>query len=82
MAWLFLHSTVRGAEARRSVHTGGIAWIVACLALAWQTAAGGAVTDLSPATVLAIVAWLVWLISAVRALLGWNSARTAMAATT
>ena len=79
VAWFLGRSQVPEPDARRWVHLAGICWIAACLAIAWQTAAGAPVTEFSVAMVLAVAFVLAWAFGALRALLAWMHARTAVA---
>ncbi|HTS50916.1 MAG TPA: hypothetical protein VMH05_23380 [Bryobacteraceae bacterium] len=67
VAWLLSRSTLSDQEARRWVHLAGAGWIAACLAIAWQTAAGQPVTEFSIAMALAVLAVLAWSLIALRA---------------
>jgi hypothetical protein len=55
----------------RWVHVAGTAWLGACLALAWQALLGRVVFEASPATVVAHVLLLVWMLVMVRAAAAW-----------
>jgi hypothetical protein len=79
LAWLLERSNAPANAARRSVHLAGAAWILACAAVAWQTAAGRAVTDLSPAALAAGLMLAFWLITAGGAFLAWHRAGRQMA---
>ena len=72
VALLFARARTPRATARRWVHAAGLAWLFACLALAWQTAAGRSVLEPAPASLLAGLLFLVWAASAVRATLAWR----------
>jgi hypothetical protein len=61
-------------DARRWVHVAGLAWLGLCGAIAWQTMLGRSVLEGSTATLLAAVMMLVWLFSAVIALIAWRRA--------
>lgn len=74
VAWLFSRSAVADQEARAWVHRAGIAWNAACVANAWQTAAGASVTELSPAILAASIAVLAWCVCAIRAASAWRAA--------
>jgi len=54
---------------RRAVHLAGLAWLTACAAIAWQSLGGRSVLEVSPATVLAVVALAVWAVLLLRAAL-------------
>jgi hypothetical protein len=69
LAFLFSHSATPDPVARRWVHTAGLAWLAACVLIAWQTALGRAVTDPSPLILAALVVLFCWLVCAIRAVL-------------
>jgi hypothetical protein len=77
VAWLFSRSSVAEHEGRLWVHAAGVAWLAACLAIAWQTAAGRPVSEPSPAILAALVVLFCWVLSAVRALQAWRASRLA-----
>ena len=77
VAWLLSRSRVPDSNARRWVHWTGICWIAACLAIAWQTAAGEPVIEFSIAMTAAAAAVLAWSFGALRAMLAWMQARPA-----
>ena len=77
VAWLLSGSNLSDADARPWVHFAGVAWIAACLAIAWQTAAGAPVTEFSIAMAIAVLFVLVWSFTALRAARAWLQARTA-----
>jgi hypothetical protein len=79
VAWLFSRSMTPEQEARQWVHTAGVAWLAACLAIAWQTAVGRAVTEPSPAILAALVVLFGWLLCAARALQAWRASRVSAA---
>ena len=58
--------------ARRAVHLAGIAWLAACLAIAWQTASGRFVLEPSAATAIAAAVLLAWALILARALLAFR----------
>jgi uncharacterized membrane protein YidH (DUF202 family) len=60
VALLLLWSGARDDETRRWVHLTGIAWLLACAAVAWQTVSGRSVLDLSPATLVTAFVLAVW----------------------
>lgn len=74
VALLFARSRTPRAVAGRWVRAAGLAWLGACLALAWQTAAGRSVLEPAPASLLAAALFLVWAASAARAALAWGRA--------
>jgi hypothetical protein len=59
------------AAPRPWVHVAGCAWLVACAALAWQTLQGRSVLEPAPATVVALVALLVWALAMAYAVRTW-----------
>ncbi len=75
VGWLLSRSALSGQDARRWVHLAGAGWIAACLAVAWQTAAGQPVTEFSVAMALAVLFVLAWSLIALRAALAWMQAR-------
>jgi hypothetical protein len=75
VAWLYSRSALPEPEARPWVHAAGATWLVACLAIAWQTVAGRPVTEPSPAILAALVALGCWALSAGRALRAWQASR-------
>jgi hypothetical protein len=80
VAWLFSHASVPELEARRWLHTAGVTWLTACLAIAWQTVVGRPVSKASLAMLVAVLALSVWALSAARALLAWRASRLALGA--
>ncbi|HEY3365370.1 MAG TPA: hypothetical protein VGK74_09995 [Symbiobacteriaceae bacterium] len=60
IAWLFEQTTLPAATARRWVHIGGISWLAAGAMIAWQTALGWSVTELSPISAVGAALFLVW----------------------
>ncbi len=77
VAWLLSRSTLSDHETRRWVHLAGAGWIAACLAIAWQTAAGQPVTEFSIAMALAVLFVLAWSLIALRAARAWIQSKTA-----
>jgi len=77
VAWFLSRSQLSDHDARRWVHLAGICWMAACLAIAWQTAAGAPVTEFSFAMAFAAAFVLVWAAGALRALLAWMQSRPA-----
>ncbi|MGH9321971.1 MAG: hypothetical protein ACRD3V_19050 [Vicinamibacteria bacterium] len=67
VALLLLWAGVPPEDARRAVHCSGILWLSACAAVAWQSAGGRSVLELSPATAIAATVLLVWAIILSRA---------------
>jgi hypothetical protein len=47
-------------DARRAVHLGGIAWLLACLAIAWQIGSGRSVLEPTSASAAALLVLLGW----------------------
>jgi hypothetical protein len=72
VALLFGWSRTPRETARRWTHAAGLAWVGACLCLAWQTAAGRSMLELTPATLTSAALLLVWLACAVRAAFAWS----------
>jgi hypothetical protein len=60
------------AESRRAVHLAGLAWIAACLAIAWQTSSGRSVLEPSAATAIALLLLLAWGLILSKALLAFR----------
>ena len=79
VGWLFSRSSAPQQEARRWVHTAGVAWLAACVGIAWQTAFGRAVTEPSPPILAALVVLFCWLVCAVRAAQAWRASRLSAA---
>ncbi len=77
VGWLLARSSISGPDARRWVHLAGAGWIAACLAIAWQTAAGQPITEFSTAMALAVFFVLAWSMIALRAALAWMQAKSA-----
>lgn len=75
VGWLLSRSALSDPDARRWVHLAGAGWMAACLAVAWQTAAGQPVTEFSAAMALAVLFVLAWSLIALRAALAWMQAR-------
>lgn len=72
VALLLARSHAPRAASARWVHAAGLAWLLGCLALAWQTAAGRSVLESAPASLLAVAFFLVWAAAAARAALAWR----------
>jgi hypothetical protein len=68
VALFFLWSDVDSARARRWVHVAALAWIGACLAVAWQMLAGRSPLEVATPTLLAAALLGVWLVA-----LGWGA---------
>ena len=75
VAIFFIWSNIEPARARPWIHLGGLAWIGACLAVAWQMFAGRAVLEPSAATFAAAGLLLVWAVSLGRGAYAWQAAR-------
>jgi p-aminobenzoyl-glutamate transporter AbgT len=58
-------------RARPWIHAAGAAWLAACTAIAWQTAAGQPLTELSLAVVIAVASLLAWAAVAALAARTW-----------
>lgn len=58
-------------ETRKWVHITGIAWVLACAAVAQQTIAGRSISDLSPAIIVALFVLVVWGAGALFAFWRW-----------
>jgi hypothetical protein len=69
---LLLHWSGAGErETKEWVHVTGIAWVTACAAVAWQTAAGRSIVDVSPAILVTAFVLAVWTGIAVLAFWRW-----------
>lgn len=71
LALLMSWSGTPESLAMRIVHLTGLAWLGACLAIAWQSGTGRSVTETTPATVAAAVLLTGWLVLAVSVARGW-----------
>jgi hypothetical protein len=69
VALLFAWARAPEAETRRAVHLAGVAWISACLAIAWQTSSGRSVLEPTAATGIALLVFLAWALVVSKALL-------------
>jgi hypothetical protein len=76
----FLWSDVEAERARRWIHLAGLAWIGACVAVAWQMFAGRAPLEPSPATFAAVGLLLGWMVALARGAWAWRSAIQAQTA--
>jgi hypothetical protein len=74
VALFFMWSNVEPAIARRWIHSAGLAWIGACLAVACQMFAGRSPLEPSPATFAAVGLLLVWMVALARGAWAWRSA--------
>ncbi|HEV3298434.1 MAG TPA: ABA4-like family protein [Planctomycetaceae bacterium] len=80
VALFFLWSDVEPAMSRRWIHLAGLAWIAACVAVAWQMFAGRSPLEPSPATFAAVGLLLVWIVALARGVWAWRSATRGQAA--
>lgn len=71
VAWFLSRSTESEARARQWVHLAGLTWIAGCLMVAWQTAVGQPLTQLSPAVLLAVLLFAVWTAAMLFAAFSW-----------
>ncbi|HEX8391365.1 MAG TPA: ABA4-like family protein [Longimicrobium sp.] len=71
VAILLTWAGVDAARARTWVHAAGVAWLAACAGIAWQTIAGRAVLEPSPAMAVAAGALLAWAGVAAAAARAW-----------
>ena len=69
---LLVWSATPKAEARKWIHVAGIAWLLACVAVAIQTAAGNAVVSMSAPAMAAVVVLVLWASVGVFALVKWS----------
>jgi Domain of unknown function (DUF4281) len=74
VALFFLWSDVEPAISRRWIHLASLAWIGACVAVAWQMFAGRSPLEFSPATFAAVGLLLVWMVALARGAWAWRSA--------
>ena len=72
IALLLAWSKAPSTEARKWIHVAGIAWLLACGALAIQTAAGRGVVSVSPASIAAGAILLLWASVGLFAFLKWS----------
>ena len=75
IALLLMWSSTPRDEARKWIHVAGIAWLLACVAVAIQTAAGNPVVSISAPTMAAAAVLLLWASVGVFALLKWSTKR-------
>lgn len=73
VALLLVWSGASDAETKRYVHITGIAWLVACAAVAWQTFIGRSVLEMAPATIASVFFMAAW--GAIAVLGFWRWAR-------
>ncbi|HEU0301589.1 MAG TPA: ABA4-like family protein [Longimicrobium sp.] len=71
VAILLTWAGVGAHRARPWIHAAGLAWLVACAGIAWQTVLGRPVLEPSPATGLAVAALLAWAVVAALAARAW-----------
>jgi hypothetical protein len=71
IALLLTWSGAGDAETRKWVHLTGIAWLIACAAVAWQTFVGRSVLDVSPATIATALFLAAWVAIAFLAFWRW-----------
>jgi hypothetical protein len=72
IALLLMWANTPVDEARKWIHVAGIAWLLACLAVAIQTVSGNAVVSISAASLAAGAVLLVWATVGLFALLKWS----------
>jgi hypothetical protein len=63
---------VSPGDARRAVHLGGTAWLLACLAIAWQIGGGRSVLEPAPASAAALLVLIGWTAVFLRALIAFR----------
>lgn len=68
IALLLEWASVSEEEVRRAVQLGGILWLSACLAIAWQVGSGHSVLEPTPATAIAGLMLLSWAVVFLKAL--------------
>jgi hypothetical protein len=74
LAVLLHWARVPQSAAMRQVHVAGLAWVGACLAIAWQSGSGQTVAMWSVASAAAGVLLLVWLVTAAGVARAWMTA--------
>jgi hypothetical protein len=74
VALFFIWSDVEPVISRRWIHLAGLAWIGACVAVAWQMFSGRSPLEPSPATFAAVGLLLVWMMALARGAWAWRSA--------
>jgi hypothetical protein len=77
VAILLTWAGVAAHRARPWIHAAGLAWLAACAGIAWQTAQGRSVLELSPATGVAAGALLAWTVIAALSARNWMRGGTA-----
>ncbi|MFD2409222.1 hypothetical protein [Paenibacillus rhizoplanae] len=68
-AWLLEHSNLGSGKQRLLLHTGSIAWLMTILCIAVQTSLGRSMLEVSLFSILALLCLLVWLFTAISALM-------------
>ncbi|HJQ10378.1 MAG TPA: hypothetical protein VJ840_05035 [Gemmatimonadaceae bacterium] len=71
IALLLMWAGVDASDARRWVHITGVAWLIACAAVAQQTIVGRSIFDTSPAMMVAAFVLVVWAAGGLFALVRW-----------
>lgn len=71
VAILLTWAGVAAHRQRPWIHAAGLAWVAACAAIAWQTAQGRSVFEMSAATGIAAGALLTWAVAAALAARTW-----------
>lgn len=71
VAILLTWAAVPADGARPWIHAGGVAWLAACAAIAWQTVQGRPLTELTPAAAIAAASLLAWAAVAALAARTW-----------
>jgi hypothetical protein len=71
VAILLTWAAVPAERARPWIHAAGIAWLAACAAIAWQTAQGRPLTEITPAAAVAVASLLAWAVVAALAVRVW-----------
>lgn len=71
VAVLLTWAGVAADRARPWVHAAGAAWLAACAGIAWQTAQGRPVLEITPATAVAAASLLAWAVVAAFAVRTW-----------
>lgn len=72
VAILLAWAGVGAARARPWIHASGVAWLIGCAGVAWQTAQGRAPLELSAANALALAGLLAWAAVAALAFRTWQ----------
>jgi len=74
---LLMWSNTPSDDARKWIHIAGIAWILACIAVAIQTASGSATVSISAASIAAAAVILIWASVGMFAFLRWSRTSSA-----